>query len=94
MTFTLQCRKTRMGAETKIVLPWLDEDGHDRIRVHDVSRTGNHWSENIDLEEGEVVWVRDVTNSGKHECWSARVVNDQLADREPMSHNGTCEACE
>lgn len=61
----LNCRATGRGAYTsaEIITPPVE------IRKFDESRTGNHWKEEIVIGEGGIVFVHDISNAGKHNCY-------------------------
>jgi len=63
--YLISCRRTKMGASTRTVV--LREPAE--VRAFNTSRTGRHWEEEVVLGEGGVVFVEDISNSGKHRCY-------------------------
>lgn len=61
----IECRSTGRGARTYAMV--LREPA--TVREFNHSRTGNHWSEEITVGDGGLVFVRDISNSGKHSCY-------------------------
>jgi hypothetical protein len=61
---TIRCRSTGAGAYTYVI--------HNRcikVTAYDHSKTGNHWLESVEGQDGARFGVKDVSNSGKHNCW-------------------------
>lgn len=65
MNQILDCRQTDRGAHTSATI--LRKPAS--ILRFDESRSGNHWSEEIEVGDGGLVFVEDVSNTGKHRCY-------------------------
>ena len=65
----LECRSTGKGAQTEACIL----SGSASIRIFDLSLTGNHWKEEITWEDDGssniIIFVTDISNSGKHNCY-------------------------
>jgi hypothetical protein len=61
----IECRATGRGASTHARV--LREPA--TVREFNRSRSGNHWSEEVTVGEGGLVFVKDISNSGKHSCY-------------------------
>lgn len=61
----LECRSTGRGAYTSA--------GGQRFAQ---SGTGNHWREEVAGPVGREFVVTDISNSGKHECYRARLTSE------------------
>jgi len=62
MKIILDCRNTGRGAYTAFAREHC-------AKVFDRSRTGNHWKEVVEAEPGDRLFVHDISNSGKHNCY-------------------------
>lgn len=61
----LYCRSTGMGARTYATI--LRQPASIQKANH--SKTGNHWVEELLVGEGGLIFVTDISNSGKHSCY-------------------------
>ncbi len=61
----IECRATGQGART---YAWVVRKPA-QVRAFNHSRSGNHWSEEVTVGDGGLVFVQDVSNSGKHRCY-------------------------
>jgi hypothetical protein len=61
----IEGRSTRKGALTEAVAIGGDVS----IREISRSRTGRHWEDEVELGDDGVVFVTDISNSGKHSCF-------------------------
>lgn len=83
MKYELACRSTGMGAHTTM-----------RGKIYDQSKTGNHWMEVVDLNEGEEVGVTDISNSGKHNCCFVKNIEGKIITRPSKIQYDECEVCD
>ncbi len=65
MKYRIEGRSTGQGAHTTMGTPHLN-----------VSRTGNHWEECLDLPVGGRFWIKDISGTGKHRCRWMRMATD------------------
>jgi len=63
----LHCRQTGMGAKTYFLSP-------SPVRTIRGGRT--HWTEVVRVHPGDEIVVINTSNSGKHNCYRARVQGD------------------
>jgi len=70
-------RSTGMGAYTSMRVKKVLK-GEARVKRYNYSRTGNHWEEALLVKPDTeaIVYVTDISNSGKHYCYVLHVVVD------------------
>lgn len=61
---TIECRRTGKGAYTHAEV--LREPA--KVKKFGHSASGNHWREEIVIGDGGLVFLTDISNSGKHRC--------------------------
>jgi len=63
------CRDTGYGAETSLYITYCQK-GHAKVRRYNVSKTGNHWEEELLVSPDftGIVALKDISNTGKHRC--------------------------
>ena len=71
---TIGGRSTRMGAFTSIVACSQTV----KVRVFDRSGSGNHWSEAGEGPDDGIIVVKDVANSGRHNCYAQRLNGERV----------------
>lgn len=74
----IECRSTGRGASTQAYA--LREPA--TVVEFDHSRTGNHWREEITVEDGGLVFVVDISNTGKHNCYCIPETSLDAVERE------------
>lgn len=62
--FVLDCRSTKMGAYTTMGAEMVNQ-----------SKTGNHWTERMEVWVGKEIVIEDISNSGKHDCRKIKVTS-------------------
>ncbi|MBM2821079.1 MAG: hypothetical protein HW405_839 [Candidatus Berkelbacteria bacterium] len=72
--FTIGGRSTGMGASTTIVAcsPTV------KVRDFDRSGSGSHWSEAAEGPDDGIIVVKDVANSGRHNCYAQRLNGERM----------------
>lgn len=80
--FVLECRDTGMGAYTSM--------GGEEFNI---SRSGRHWSEVVELAPGESVNIKDISNSGKHRCRRVTLTEGKF-ETTPMLEDDWCFVCD
>lgn len=83
MRFEFDCRSTGEGARTTV----------NGVRFAE-SKTGRHWREYVEADEGDRLWLMDISNSGKHHCRWMEVCGGQLVtvdESDPDSSH--CPVC-
>lgn len=81
--FVLECRDTGMGAYTSM-----------RGEEFNISRSGRHWSEAVELAPGESVDITDISNSGKHRCRRVTLTTERKFETIPMVEDNRCLVCD
>lgn len=63
------CRMTDLGAETSFYIVSV-QSGHAKIRSFNVSKSGNHWQEEVLVTKDfkGTIGMKDISNTGKHWC--------------------------
>lgn len=78
MKFEFDCRQTGMGAYTTA-----------GGRAYGHSKTGAHWQEEVEANEGDLIHLTDISNSGHHNCVTYQVVHGDLV----VVENGNDRDC-
>lgn len=73
----ITCRQTKAGAYTAIMK--MRRNPRIKISVEETSKSGNHWTETVEGPDGEMFAVKDISNSGKHNCFFAIIDSSQQA---------------
>lgn len=84
--YILDCRATGRGARTWVVFP--------PVNRFDISRSGNHWKECVFLKENEKVYIKDISNSLKHNCYILTYINGRIEKTYGKKECGHCIVCE
>jgi len=88
--FVVDCRATGMGAKT-FMNSLMAREG---IEVFDESKRKTHWKERVWLYEGEEIAVINISNSGKHNCYKVKLINEEFVkEKEQKTECGMCKIC-